>query len=58
MNYRRITRASGEVVRRCANRVERRSCTQSSAIAENDIIHLVCNELGMSTFDSEHVRDL
>lgn len=57
-NYRRIIRASGEVVWRCANRVERRSCTQSPSIAENDIIQLVCNELGMDTFDSEHVRDL
>ncbi|MHB8170211.1 MAG: recombinase zinc ribbon domain-containing protein, partial [Thermincolia bacterium] len=57
-NYRRITRASGEVVWCCANRVERRSCTQSPSIAENNIIQLVCNELGMDTFDSEHVRDL
>lgn len=58
MNYRRITRASGEVVWRCANRVERRSCAQSPSIAEKDIIQLVCNELGMDTFDLEHVRDL
>ncbi|RCX21103.1 recombinase [Anaerobacterium chartisolvens] len=57
-NYRRITRASGEVVWRCANRVERRRCTQSPSITEKDIIQLVCNELGMDTFDSEHVRDL
>lgn len=56
-NYRRITRASGEVVWRCANRVERRSCTQSPSITEKDIIQLVCNELGMDTFDSEHVRE-
>jgi hypothetical protein len=56
-NYCRITRASGEVVWRCANRVERRSCTQSPSIAEKDIIQLVCNELGMDTFDSEHVRE-
>ncbi len=56
-NYRRITRASGEAVWRCANRVERRSCTQSPSITERDIIQLVCNELGMDTFDSEHVRE-
>ncbi|ACV64582.1 Recombinase [Desulfofarcimen acetoxidans DSM 771] len=56
-NYRRITRASGEVVWRCANRVERRSCTQSLSIAEQDIILLVCNELSMHTFDAEHVRN-
>lgn len=56
-NYRRITRASGEVVWRCANRVERRSCTRSPSIAEKEIIQLVCHELGMDTFDSEHVRD-
>lgn len=57
-NYRRITRASGEVVWRCANRVERRSCTQSPSITEKDIIQLVCNELGMDTFDPDYVRDL
>lgn len=56
-NYRRITCASREVVWRCANRVERRSCTQSPSIAEQDIIQLICNELDMDTFDSEHVRD-
>jgi len=57
-NYRRITRASGEVVWRCANRVERRSCTQSPSIAEKDILLLICKELGMDTFDPERVRDL
>ncbi|WP_347490705.1 recombinase family protein [Desulfoscipio sp. XC116] len=57
-NYRRITRASGEVVWRCASQVESRSCTQSPSIAEKDIIQLVCNALSMDTFDSEHVRDL
>lgn len=57
-NYRRITRASGEVVWRCANRVERRSCTQSPSIAEKDILQLICKELGMDTFDPERVRDL
>ena len=57
-NYRRITRASGEVVWRCANRVEHRSCTQSPSIAEKDIFQLICKELGMDTFDSEYVRDL
>lgn len=57
-NCRRITRASSEVVWRCANRVERRSCTQSPSIAEKDIIQLVCNALSMDAFDSEHVRDL
>lgn len=57
-NYRRITRASGEVVWCCANRVERRNCAKSPSIAEKDILQLVCNELGMDTFDSEHVRYL
>ena len=56
-NYHRITRASGEVVWRCANRVEHRTCTKSPSIAEKDIIQLVSNELGMSTFDPEHVKD-
>lgn len=55
-NYRRITRPSGEVVWRCANRVEREGCTQSPSVAEQDIIHLICSELGMDTFDTEYVR--
>ncbi|KJS20996.1 MAG: hypothetical protein VR72_12440 [Clostridiaceae bacterium BRH_c20a] len=56
-NYRRITCRSGEVVWRCANRVERRTCTQSPSIAEQDITLLICRELGMDTFDAEHVRN-
>ncbi|MBA1334642.1 MAG: Recombinase [Firmicutes bacterium] len=55
-NYRRITQASGEVVWRCANRVERRGCRRSPSVAEQDIIYLICCELGMDTFDAEHVR--
>jgi hypothetical protein len=56
-NYRRITRASGEVVWRCANRVEHRSCMQSPSIAEKYILQLICIELGTDTFDPEHIRD-
>ena len=56
-NYRRITQASGEVVWRCANRVERGGCMKSPSVAEPDIIHLICSELSMDTFDSEYVRN-
>lgn len=56
-NYRKITRASGEVVWRCSNRVERRNCTQSPSIAEQDMIQSICKELDMDTFDLGHVRN-
>ena len=56
-NYRRITRPSGEVVWRCANRVECGGCTQSPSVAEQDIIHLICSELGMDTFECTEYKD-
>ena len=55
-NYRRITWSSGEMVWRCANRVERGGCVQSPSVADQDVIHLICNEFGMNTFDTEYVK--
>lgn len=58
-NYRRITRPSGEVVWRCANRVEhgKRFCKSSPSITEEAIKDVICAELGMKAFDEACVRD-
>lgn len=58
-NYRRITRPSGEVVWRCANRVEhgKQFCKNSPSVAEQTIKDAVCAELRMKQFDEDAVRD-
>ena len=58
-NYRRITRPSGEIVWRCANRVEhgKEFCKSSPSIAEQTIKDAVCVELRMKQFDEDTVRD-
>jgi len=56
-NYRRITRPTGEVVWRCANRVEHGICAHSPSVTEHDMIQLICKKLGMNTFDVKHVRN-
>jgi len=57
-NYRRITRSSGEVVWRCANRVEhgRRFCKHSLSIPEQQIKDTICKELGLTDFDEQVVK--
>ena len=54
-NYRRITRPSGEVVWRCANRVEhgKRFCKHSPSIPEQQIKDAICKEIGMRAFDEQ-----
>ena len=55
-NYRRITRSNGEVVWRCADRVEkgkRSTCKSSQTIADITIKKLICNELGLTKFDEQ-----
>lgn len=56
-NYRRITRPSGEVVWRCANRVEhgKRICRHSPSIAEAFLKEKLCKRLGMTGFDESEV---
>ncbi|MEF9922851.1 MAG: recombinase family protein [Anaerovoracaceae bacterium] len=59
-NYRRITRPSGEVVWRCADRVEKgkqSACKYSPAITDVYIKDLICKKLGLSEFDEQAVED-
>lgn len=57
-NYRRITRPSGEIVWRCANRVEhgKMFCKHSPSVSEERIKDLICKKLGMSTFKQWFTR--
>ena len=56
-NYRRITRPSGEVVWRCANRVEhgKKICRHSPSIPEAFLKEELCRRLGMTGFDEAEV---
>lgn len=57
-NYRRITRSSGEIVWRCADRVERGKqsvCKCSATITDMDIKDLICMELGLAEFKEQVV---
>ena len=57
-NYRRITRPSGEIVWRCANRVEhgKKFCQHSPSISEERIKELICEKLSMSAFDENQIK--
>ena len=57
-NYRRITRPSGEVVWRCANRVEygKRFCKHSPSISEQQIKDAICANLNTATFNEQVVK--
>lgn len=52
-NYRRITRLSGEIVWRCANRVEhgKRICKHSPSLSEECIKEELCRRLKMGSYD-------
>lgn len=56
-NYRRITRPSGEIVWRCANRVEhgKRICKHSPFISEERIKEELCRRLEMGSYDEWEV---
>lgn len=58
-NYRRITRPSGEIVWRCASRVEhgKKFCKHSPSIPEERIKELICKKLGICAFDENQVKD-
>lgn len=58
-NYRRITRPSGEVVWRCANRVEhgKQFCKHSPSISESSIKNTICQALELDEFDDAIVKD-
>lgn len=58
-NYRRITRPSGKIVWRCANRVEhgKKFCKHSPSISEERVKELICAKLDMDTFDEQQIKD-
>lgn len=58
-NYRRITRPSGEVVWRCANRVEhgKKFCKHSPSIPEEMIKEAICEELGLDIFNENEIKN-
>ena len=57
-NYRRITRPSGKVVWRCANRVEhgKRFCKHSPSIPEQQVKDTICAKLDLTSFDEQAVK--
>lgn len=56
--YRRITRASGEVVWRCANRVDhgKAYCKGSMTVTDAAVKEFLCRALKMPSFDEQTVR--
>lgn len=58
-NYRRITRLSGEVVWRCANRVEygKKICHYAPSILEDDLKNAICAMLDIPEFDPQAVKE-
>ena len=57
--YRRITRSGGEVVWRCANRVEhgKAYCKDSVTVPDAIVKELLCRALDMPVFDEQTVRN-
>lgn len=57
--YRRITRFGGEVVWRCANRVEhgKAYCEASVTVIDTAVKEFLCRELDMPVFDEQVVRN-
>lgn len=58
-NYRRITRPNGEVVWRCADRVEKGKqsvCKYSPTIADISIKDMICTEMGLIKFDEQALK--
>lgn len=58
-NYRRITRPSGEVVWRCANKVEhgKKICKHAPSIPEVQLKQSVCEMLGMDELNPQEIKD-
>lgn len=59
VNYRRITRASGEVVWRRADKVEkgkRSKCNNSYSLLESEVKSFICRELQLSSFDEAEIK--
>jgi len=59
-NYRRITRPSGEVVWRCADKVEngkQAACSNMATVSDKEIRRIICEQLGLEFFDEAAVGD-
>ena len=58
-SYRRVQRASGEMVWRCASRVEHGNsiCKSSPTITDQEAIRFVCETLGVTQLDHEMIRE-
>ena len=57
-NYRRITRPSGEVVWRCADKVENgktAACSNMATVTDEDIRGIICEQLDLEVFDEAAV---
>ena len=59
-NFRRITRPSGEVVWRCASRVEhgKEICKHAPTILESSLKEALCKHLNMDAFDEDTVSQM
>lgn len=58
-SYRRITRAGGEIVWRCANRVEhgKAYCKASVTVTDTAMKEFLCRALDMPVFDKQAIRN-
>ena len=60
-HFRRITRSSGEVVWRCADKVENGKqavCSNTRTVSDDEIKRLVCEQLDIEFFDETIARDM
>jgi len=58
-NYRRITRSSGEVIWRCADKVEngkRATCSNMATVSDEEIRGIICEQLSLEVFDEVAVQ--
>jgi len=59
-NYRRITRPSGEIVWRCADKVEngkRAACSNRVTVSDEETKEIICEQLSSEDFDEAVVGD-
>jgi hypothetical protein len=59
-NYRRITRPSGEIVWRCANKVEngkKSACSNIFTLSDEKVKKDICEQLNIDVFEENIIRD-
>ena len=59
-NYRRISRPTGEVVWRCADKVEngkRAVCSNMATVTDEEIRGIICEKLSLGDFDEATVAE-